>query len=49
LRGEVLHRASTELQLLLPDDPTIAEVWLYLPRWTGTEFVLDPLGVVPLP
>jgi hypothetical protein len=49
LRGEVLHRASTELRILLPDDPTITEVRLYLPRWTGTEFILDPLGVVALP
>lgn len=46
LRGEVLHRASTELLILLPDDPSIVEVRVYLPRWTGTEFVLDLLGIV---
>lgn len=49
LRGEVLHRASTELLILMPDDPTIVEVRVYLPRWTGTEFALDLLGVVHLP
>jgi len=49
LSGEVLHHAETELLIALPDDPAIRELRLYHPRWTGTAFVLDLLGRVPLP
>ncbi len=49
LSGEVLHHAKTELLIAIPDDPRIVELRLYQPRWTGTVFVLDPLGAVRLP
>jgi len=49
LSGEVLHHAETELLITLPDDPAIRELRLYHPRWTGTAFVLDLLGTIPLP
>jgi hypothetical protein len=48
LRGEVLHHVNTELLITIPDDSTIAELRLYKPRWTGTTFVLDWLGAIPL-
>jgi hypothetical protein len=49
LSGEVLHRAVAELLITLPDDPALTEIRLYHPRWTGTGFVLDPLGAFSLP
>jgi len=49
LSGEVLHHAETELLITLPDDPTIRELRLYHPHWTGAAFVLDLLGTIPLP
>ncbi|MDE2180604.1 MAG: hypothetical protein KGJ40_07135 [candidate division NC10 bacterium] len=49
LSGVVLHYAKIELLITLPDDPAIAELRLYHPRWTGTAFVLDLLGIIPLP
>ena len=48
LRHEVLHRARTELLITLPDDPAIAEIRMYHPRWTGNTFALDLLGTVRL-
>jgi hypothetical protein len=48
LKHEVLHRTRTELLITLPDDPAIAEIRLYHPRWTGSTFALDLLGTVPL-
>jgi hypothetical protein len=34
--------------LTVPDDPRIHEIRLYGPRWTGTDFVADHLGTIPL-
>lgn len=48
LSGQVLHHASTELLFALRDDSTTKEVELYHPRWTGTDYVLDIIGRVPL-
>jgi len=48
MRGEVLHHATAEFLITLPDDPVIAELRLYHPRWTGTDFALDLLGTVPV-
>lgn len=47
LRGRVLHRTRPEIVVNLPDDWETRELRLYLPRWTGAEYVLEPLGVVP--
>jgi hypothetical protein len=49
LTGQVLQQPSTELMIAIPDDPAIVQLRLYHPRWTGTAFVLDLLGVIPLP
>jgi hypothetical protein len=48
LSGMVLHQAMTELPITVPDDPAITELRLYHPRWTGTAFALDFLGMIPL-
>lgn len=48
LSGMVLHHAMTELLITVPDDPAITELRLYHPRWTGTAFALDFLGMIPL-
>ena len=48
LRGEVLHHVNTELLITIPDDPIIVELRLYKPRWTGSNFVGDWLGAIPL-
>ena len=47
LRGQVLHHASTDLLIVLRDDPRIREIELYHPRWTGTDYVLEIIGRVP--
>jgi hypothetical protein len=48
LSGTILHHTQTELLLVLPDDARIKQLKLYYPRWTGTAFVLDLLGTIPL-
>jgi hypothetical protein len=48
LKGEVLHHVNTELLITIPDDPDIVELRLYKPSWTGTTFILDLLGTIPL-
>jgi hypothetical protein len=49
LSGQRLRQPSAEFMITLPDDPDLAVLRLYHPRWTGRGFVLDPLGSVPLP
>jgi hypothetical protein len=49
LRGEILHHATTELLITLPDDPSITELRIYHPRWNGSTFLLEPLGTINLP
>jgi hypothetical protein len=49
LSGVLLHRAYTEIRLVIADDPAIAELRFLQPRWTGTQFVFDLLGSVQLP
>jgi hypothetical protein len=48
LQGEVLHRATAEFLVPLPDDPSLVELRVYHPRWTGSTYDLDLLGTVPL-
>jgi hypothetical protein len=48
LRGETLHLASPEFLLTIPDGSAVRELRIYHPRWTGTAFVLDLLGTLPL-
>ena len=48
LSGQVLHHAASELLLTIPNDPAIAEIRFYHPRWTGVAFALDLIGSVAL-
>jgi hypothetical protein len=48
MTGELLHRSNPEFLLTVPDDPRLHEIRLYVPRWTGTYFVADHLGTIPL-
>ena len=48
LRGETLHLASPEFLLTIPDGSAVRELRIYHPRWSGTAFVLDLLGTLPL-
>lgn len=48
IRGEILHHATTELLITLPDDPMITELVVYHPRWNGSTFLLHLLGTINL-
>jgi hypothetical protein len=48
LSGRVLYRPKAEFIVAFPDDDTITELRLYHPRWTGTEFTLEPSGAISL-
>jgi hypothetical protein len=48
LSGEVLHRVDPDFLITLPNSPNLAELRLFQPRWTGTEFVLEPIGSIDL-
>lgn len=48
LEGRALLQTSTELMIAIPDNPAIVQLRLFHPRWTGTAFVLDLLGIVSL-
>lgn len=47
LRGQDYHLSNVTLLVAFPDDPEIARLRFYQPIWTGTEFDLKPLAVVP--
>jgi hypothetical protein len=44
LSGRTLTRPAAEFRVALAADSRISEIRIYKPRWTGTEFVLEPLG-----
>jgi hypothetical protein len=44
LSGQILTQPSADFRVALAADPRISELRIYKPRWTGTEFVLEPLG-----
>lgn len=48
LRGQTFYRTSADFLITLPADPNIKRIDLYHPRWTGTDFVLEFMGSVPL-
>lgn len=48
ISGQVLHRTDPEFLLTLPDDPSITEVRVYQPRWTGSAYELDFMGTIQL-
>ena|SRR2546423_2194133 len=46
--GGTYYRAKVEMFITPPDNGAITELRFFLPKWTGTEFILEPLSVVPL-
>lgn len=48
LQGGIIEVASTELSVAIPDAAGVDRVYLYRPRWTGTEYLLEPFGQVQL-
>ena len=48
LTGEVLQRVDADFLITLPDAPDLVELRLLQPRWTGTEFVFDPIGSISI-
>src|SRR4051794_38106481 len=50
LQHQTLRRPAASFIVTLPDRGAgIAELRLMKPRWTGTAFVLDPLGTIIVP
>jgi len=49
MTGRVFHRAEAELVIALPLDRSIAELQIFQPRFTGTDWVLTRLGSVRPP
>lgn len=48
VKARVLHRTTTELLVVMPDDPEIAELRFYEPRWLRSDYSLHLLGAAPL-
>jgi hypothetical protein len=47
LTGQVLRRTETSFLMTVPETvPPVVELRVLKPRWTGSAFVLDPLGSV---
>jgi hypothetical protein len=44
LSGRTLTQPAAEFRVALAADPRITEIRIYKPRWTGTQFLLEPLG-----
>ena len=49
LSGQVLQRQEAEFLVSIPDDPSIRQLKLFRPRWTGQEYELEVMGIVSLP
>jgi hypothetical protein len=49
LSGRVFYRERGDFLLTLPNEPGIARIDFYHPRWAGTNFDLDLIGGVSLP
>ncbi|MGA9773284.1 MAG: hypothetical protein WBV94_29915 [Blastocatellia bacterium] len=47
LSGQVLYRSKADFVIAFPDDETITELRIFHPHWTGSEFILEPLGAIP--
>jgi hypothetical protein len=48
LEGVVLQRVDPDFLITLPDSADLVQLRLFQPRWTGTEFTLEPIGSVDL-
>ena len=44
IKGNLFHRTKAYILVDLQGSPAVTQLRFYHPRWTGTEFVLDPLG-----
>jgi hypothetical protein len=44
LTGRVLESDAADFSIAVPDIPGIASVRVYQPRWSGSEYTLEPLG-----
>ena len=47
LSRRVLHHTTSELVISVPDDPAIVELRFFAPRWSGTDYSLQLMGVAP--
>lgn len=45
----LLYRNDATFSVMMPDDPGVAALKVYQPRWTGAEFTLDLIGEAKLP
>lgn len=48
LTGRELERSDAEILLTIPDSPAADRVVLFGPRWTGTQWELDPIAQLSL-
>jgi hypothetical protein len=48
LSGQVIYQSKAEFIVALPDDPEIAELRFYHPRWTGKAFDLELIEAIQL-
>lgn len=48
LRGGVIERGGADFSIAVPAMPRLARIRIYQPRWTETEFLLDPLGEITI-
>ena len=48
LQGGTIEVDSVELSIAIPDVAGADRVYIFRPRWTGTEYLLDPFGQVRL-
>lgn len=48
LRGGTIEVDSVELSIAIPDVAGADLVYIFRPRWTGVEYLLDPVGQVRL-
>lgn len=46
LKGRLLHHTKPQFAVNLPDDRETKELRFYLPRWNGSDYVLEPVGAV---
>lgn len=48
LRSENYYQSNFTVSVAFPDDPKITNLRIYKPIWTGSDFDLKPLAVVPI-
>jgi hypothetical protein len=48
LTGRTVPVPGAEFRVAIPDDPAVAEVRIFQPRWNGLSFDLEPVGMLAL-